>query len=442
MADADVNKHDGLVVRETKPRRKAKDNPWYRLATLHGEPSYVHDEIAAKNRVAWNRWMASRLTDDVRASLLGKSSLLGKRWTAEELTPYPDDQLRTIAAKIGSSISAVVDFTDTDFEGAAFFVGFVFSGYANFNRAAFSGHAYFSEATFSGPADFGRVTFSRDRNANFVGATFSREAIFAGATFGGRAYFMGATFSGETYFTPTYFSGATFSGETHFSRTTFGGDAYFVGATFSGDVSFTDAAMQGVTGFDDVKFSSPPQCYNTKLHEGTTWHGVQWPETPHGVYRARQFIDAYERLKLEMDKLKKHGDELDFFALEQQCRRVADGFLIGLPIAVYGFVSDYGRSYMRPLLLLVQIVLVGAIPLLVAPMRIGDSDFFRRSSAAEAVGISFANTLSILGKPLVEPDVLLGLPNWLKALATLQTILGIVLLFLFGLGIRNRFRMK
>ena len=38
--------------------------------------------------------------------------------------------------------------------------------------------------------------------------------------------------------------------------------------------------------------------------------------------------------------------------------------------------------------------------------------------------------------------MLLGLPNWLKAVATLQTILGIAFLFLFGLGIRNRFRMK
>ena len=31
---------------------------------------------------------------------------------------------------------------------------------------------------------------------------------------------------------------------------------------------------------------------------------------------------------------------------------------------------------------------------------------------------------------------------WLKVSATIQTILGIVLLFLFGRGIRNRFRMK
>jgi hypothetical protein len=38
---------------------------------------------------------------------------------------------------------------------------------------------------------------------------------------------------------------------------------------------------------------------------------------------AGPFVDAYERLKLEMDRLKKHEAELDFFALELQSRRDA-----------------------------------------------------------------------------------------------------------------------
>jgi len=43
----------------------------------------------------------------------------------------------------------------------------------------------------------------------------------------------------------------------------------------------------------------------------------------------------------------------------------------------------------------------------------------------------------------LRPDVVLyEYSDWLKAVATIQTILGIAFLFLFGLGIRNRFRMK
>ena len=50
---------------------------------------------------------------------------------------------------------------------------------------------------------------------------------------------------------------------------------------------------------------------------------------------ARAFIDAYACVKLEMDRLKKHEDELDFFALELESRRVWLD-LTGLPIAIYG----------------------------------------------------------------------------------------------------------
>jgi hypothetical protein len=141
-----------------------------------------------------------------------------------------------------------------------------------------------------------------------------------------------------------------------------------------------------------------------------------------------------------MDRLKKHSYELDFFALELQCRRVLDGRWKGLPIAVYGFVSDYGRSYIRPLLLLATTVLVGAF--LFAAQLAG---FWTPllSDLPRAIGISFMNTVSLLGKPLMKPDMALAdFPDWLKAVGTIQTILGIVLLFLFGLGIRNRFRMK
>jgi len=38
--------------------------------------------------------------------------------------------------------------------------------------------------------------------------------------------------------------------------------------------------------------------------------------------------------------------------------------------------------------------------------------------------------------------VIARLPTWLDVLSAVQTILGTILLFLFGLGVRNKFRMK
>jgi uncharacterized protein YjbI with pentapeptide repeats len=457
---------------EAKPMRKAKDSPWYRLATFHGEPSKRGDEIQVKNRTTWNRWMASKIPDDQRAVILET-----EQYTLEELTPFPEDELRSIISQTGTDIeSSAVDFSDTEFDAPFFASNFIFSGDADFRGATFSGEAdfrgatfgnasfasatfsgfaNFASATFSGFVDFGSVTFSGaasfssatfSSNANFGRVTFSDTTDFASATFSYAAYFGSATFSGFANFASATFSGfvdfgdATFSGNANFRGATFNDITFFRGATFIGYADFTNAEMKARTSFRDAKFSAPPRCFNTKLHEGTTWHGVQWPETPGDGIQAREFIDAYERLKLEMDRLKKHGDELDFFAREQQCRRVVLGPWKGLPIAIYGFLSDYGRSYSRPLVLLATTVLVGSF--LFAVHIVGSWTSLWSDRGRQAVGISFANTLGLFGRPLMKPDALVELPDWLKAVATVQSILGIVLLFLFGLGIRNRFRMK
>src|SRR3954466_11887032 len=98
----------------------------------------------------------------------------------------------------------------------------------------------------------------------------------------------------------------------------------------------------------------------------------------------------------------------------------------GLPFAIYGFMSDYSRSYARPLLLLATTVLVGSF--LFAAYLIGFWTPLLSDGGRQAIGISFTNPLGFLGKPLMKPEVLLGLPDWLKAVAIVQSILGIALL--------------
>jgi hypothetical protein len=135
--------------------------------------------------------------------------------------------------------------------------------------------------------------------------------------------------------------------------------------------------------------------------------------------------------------LKKHEAELDFFALELRSRVVLHGALStsSFPIFLYGLLSDYGRSYLRPLLNLLISTLAGAAVLL---PHVGISQL------TLAIGLSFANTFSALGfrKDFIDPNIIKSLPPWLMAFSALQTIFGIVLLFLFVLSIRNRLRMK
>jgi uncharacterized protein YjbI with pentapeptide repeats len=469
---------------------KPEHNLWYLLATLYGEAGSTDNELHARNRTAWNRFMAAALSEDARALLIKED-----RCSAEELEPFSPKELseleksfaeRQRQATGGDSTAGAhlllpdlklhrIDLSNVTFDRPFYAKGFLIPG-----RVVFSGAIF-------GRADFSGTTFSDD--AGFSRATFSDDAVFSGATFSGRADFSEVTFSGATFPSQVDFSRATFSGWAVFWNASFS-LANFRGASFQKETLFVNAQMEGPTSFKDAEFSStPPQFFGAKLHQGTVWRSVHsWP-LPRKHKEAESFIDAYACLKLEMDRLKKHEDELDFFALEFQSRRVMHGdwqpvpelkfsgriiplpleipkrtitfrpqklfgrsfalppFTIkartirlfrparGLPIALYGWLSDYGRSYVRPLCGLLITVAAG---IRFFWWHFGLSGYF------QAVGHSFANTFGVLGfrKDLIDPQVLTSLPGWLKIVTVSQTIAGIALLFLFGLAIRNRFRMK
>jgi hypothetical protein len=191
--------------------------------------------------------------------------------------------------------------------------------------------------------------------------------------------------------------------------------------------------MKGETSFEGATFDKePPKFFDAELHQGTVWRGVKWPPLPETKDKAGAFLDAYACLKLEMDRLKKHEDELDFFAREMQSRRVWLGPWRSLPIALYELLSNYGRSYVRPLVALFVVAAIGA----------GAFWYFDARTYEEALGLSATNTLNVFG---FRRDFNLSIDTpltWLKVFAALQTILGTILLFLIGLAIRNKFRMK
>jgi hypothetical protein len=248
----------------------------------------------------------------------------------------------------------------------------------------------------------------------------------------GDAGFMKATFSGWTHFTGAKFSrGANFSGAIFTSTD-------FLNVTFKGPSEFINSEMKGETSFARVIFNKePPRFFGAKLHQGTVWRGIVWPPTPKGKDEAGVFVDAYACLKLEMDRLKKHEDELKFFSLELRSLRILRESKFrrsGIPIALYGIICDFGRSYIRPLIGLFVVAAIGALIFL--PFKI--------LSPWQSLGLSFANTFNVFGfrKDYFDAATISNLPDLLKVLSAVQTILGTILLFLVGLGIRNRFRMR
>jgi uncharacterized protein YjbI with pentapeptide repeats len=328
-------------------------------------------------------------------------------------------------------------FCDTIFQADADFEGAAFCGWADFYSATFSEWAIFTDAVFSRlPSGF-FPSFRKGGDASFIGATFDKIAIFEGATFLMLSMFNRATFSRDVYF-----GGVTFKDVADFSGVTFKAWAAFPSATFSG-LDFRDATfratgefvhteMKGRTTFEGTNFElAPPLFFDAKLYEGTRWNARNWPLPPSADV-AKQYIDSYACLKREMERLKKHEDELDFFALELRSRRVLLGPWRGWPIWLYGALSGYGRSYMRPLGALFVVAAIGA----------GVFWYCDAGTYGEALGLSAANTLNVFG---FRRDFGLAIDTplaWLEVVAALQTILGTILLFLFGLGIRNKFRMK
>jgi uncharacterized protein YjbI with pentapeptide repeats len=316
----------------------------------------------------------------------------------------------------GSKFHNVANFKNAIFSGGALVQNATFSGPVGFNDAIFSSFADFQNATFSAPAMFERTKF---RNADFGGALFSSTLAVAD--------FESANFSGSSNFT-----GATFTTAALFTNVIFSNGAIFNRAIFRSNSVFVNANMEGPTSFEGATFGgSPPRFFGAQLHEGTIWRDADWP-VPARASEAGAYVDAYERLKLEMDRLKKHEDELDFFALELQSRRVLAGNIAGIPITLYGLLCDYGRSYFRPLIGLFVTIAIGAILFL---------PHFTLSKYPRAIGLSLANTFAVLGfrKDFITIE---ALSRILKVVSAVQTVAGIVLLFCMGLAIRNRFRMK
>ncbi len=428
------------MTEDSRPALKpANENPWYLMATLYGEQSTenIDPKLADKNRTVWNQWMMAALEPELREKFpdnffterklfslpleeeLAVTQKFALRAPAGMDLPYPRNPIdfRNVC------FSKEVDFTGFIFPRDVSFDGAVFGKDVHFNQAVFAADANFGTSMFSGPAEFQRANFSRA--GNFQGATFSRNADFEAAVFCAGAYFNRAVFLNDIFF-----QGAVFESET-----------YFFNAKF---------------------LASVPDFRDAKLREATEWHDATWPDPPQDADGAHWQLYTYERLKAEMERLKKHEEEQFFFAKELRARRallwfaainkeakraegpeksrnlserVDAGFRWSLNW-LYDFSSGYGLSIGRPLASLGVLLGAGVFffatrnSLGNAPMNLWD-----------ALNLSATNLISFLP---YKSD------NWASAHLTAsakwvgnaQSFFGLVLLFLLGLALRNRFRMK
>ena len=514
--------------------RPANENPWYVLATYHGEqPENEFDEILhGRNREVWNRWIAVALSDEDRQKLIDE-----KRATAAELNPFTAEERRELWAGCRSSelpapdpdsdtvfsetvftrfvsfkhfifparifffrsdfqgyvdfqhaafqgyavfrhaafleyaafrhaaFLGYTDFRDVAFQGDADFRDVAFQGYVDFQHAVFQGEAYFQHAAFLRNAYFQHAAFLRNagfqhaaflrnadfqhavflRNADFQHAPFLRNADFQHAVFQGEAYFLHATFQDSAYFLQAVFQGnAYFNGSATREDTAksgqFSGFVNFGKATFSMSVDFTNREFLDQTHFNNAKFlNQAPVFADTKLHEGTTWHGVQWPGTPDDPVAARNMADAYSHLRRRSNAIQDHEAELDFYGRELRAKRAAVGGATGLLISLYEWSCGFGASVGLPIYWLLGLWTAMAPVYHLILQHAGRTGI----EPAQLYGFSFASLGGFFGmRKEFFSSFTEQLPALAQTLSGVQSLLGAVFVFLLGLSLRNRFRIK
>ena len=429
--------------RDLKP---ASENPWYVLMTVAGEQTRdkIDVDLHARNRRYWNGWVAQAVSEDERAKLY-KDRRITKA-DAQPLIDYERAEIaNSLAERCGTNkipeLPVVLELWDTEFPEGLACGGFVFSTFTNFRGATFLGYAEFAGATFSGTAHFLGATFSG--HAVFEGATFSGHAAFEDATFSGYAEFAGATFSGDAAF-----ESATFSKYADFAGATFSRGANFEGATFSRGANFSNGAFELRTSFAGAKFlppsANPPQFFNTKLHEDTEWTDVRWPDQPKTREEAIGHRRAYERLKLVMDSQNKFHDEHMFLRMELRCREIEEpNSWASWTSRLFRWTSDYGWSIRRPSAGLGITLASGWALIFIAEwfeLWFGSDDYL---GLGQSFALSLSNVFGFLGfSRTFLSDEIKTLTAFSEVVSATQTIVGLILFFLLGLALRNRFRIK
>ncbi|MGD9542767.1 MAG: pentapeptide repeat-containing protein [Methylocystis sp.] len=420
----------------------ANENAWYLMATLYGEQRGSGDaeifdrELARRNRCAWNRWCATFLSRERQESLRDAIARYAKNleFDESELIPYDEEELRAFIAAFERRAGDrkvlppnrdhtiySVHLDDVQFERHVRFDGFLFPSLLSFANSSFSAVASFQRAIF---LDY----------ANFSAAAFS-----------------GASFNA-----------AVFLDDANFAKTRFSAEAKFFDSVFRRAADFKAAKLMAHADFSFATFETRvPDFRDASLPEEARWRRIGWPEPPADSNAAIEQIDAYARLKAEMERLKKHEEEQALFSKELRARRelrkrpigeiarrlgahravvalnwIFNGAIDWFANWAYEFFSGYGLSIGRPLASLGVLLLAGTLVFATT-----DSLDDGPMDPLDALELSATNLISFLP---YKPDGVVSahLSTSAKWLGNAQALLGLVLLFLLGLALRNRFRMK
>ncbi|MGR3341968.1 MAG: pentapeptide repeat-containing protein [Paracoccaceae bacterium] len=418
---------------ETK-LKDANENPWYVLATIYGEQKGedVDRELHDKNRRAWNAWACQNLSGEETASLAEDTGL-----AVEELRgwqPLQSEVETHFAKRLGEDVMIPppedrADFSEITISNTVAMENIIFTQLARFDSATFTQAARFDSATFTQAAVFNSATFAQ--LAWFNSATFTQAARFDSAIFSGFAYFLQTQFKGESEF-----ADCQFEKPTNFRMAQF--DGFFPvldGAVVHLNTTFTarDTAEFSIKGDD-------PESDAKEVRR-------LWPDKIERLQKDLEAAkDSCSIIRHAVSQKGRPEDEHFFFRKEMGYAAQIGGWWQQRPYRLFGAVSNYGHSIAFPLIWLAVIVVCGTF---IFAEYFRSSDFAATGRAVDnpwltGLGFSTSNVLPGFGFGQVyfESGFQAALDWPIKVVAGTQSVLGVVLLFFLGLGLRTRFRLR
>ncbi|MFM7630703.1 MAG: pentapeptide repeat-containing protein [Alphaproteobacteria bacterium] len=419
---------------------------------------------APREQRVWLRDVATMQTLPESEKILDFSAILICHPDTGEAIDYSwykglPEVAKFLSSSVNFSSSVFVyraDFTDLIFELKVDFAGATFVGQqddVNFNNTTFKDTACFIGTNFLGNANFIKTKF--EDVAQFNNAVFNKNADFE-AVFNQDALFNNVQFTRKTNFAGTEFIGKVSFETAHFKQV-----ATFHAARFAKTVSFQDSEWGAVPDFigtawkDGVAIADFHQL-QTNLNNGT----LDW-RTPSTSALIADRLQALRKMARDADDRPR---ELDYFALELKARYQGKGLGAGLKrclVGLYGWFSNYGRGIGRPFVWLAGLCLLSMVCYWV--LADGDGRVLSKDRLFaltygvlpdvnwrvwdNALLLSLVNALPPLGASSTARESSLkalygcDIPTAVHFIAVGEGILGLILLFLIALGLRNRFRL-
>lgn len=393
-------------------------------------------DLYLQGREVWNEWVENNPDASINFSGINFSKYKGDSQLSADFSDFHFP-------------GGVVDFSNTIFGNhLVSFTGAIFNSvYVLFNNANFGngGVNFFSTKFLKAGmcVEFDAARFGRG-NINFDEASFNCNKVsFKGiSSKKGNLSFLGTTFN--THF--LNFESMTVDGEFRF--------LHIKGIDKIQGVSFKYSCFKRSFDISNNKFNCVIDLTQTAMSNHCNLEGVVCAPkelTNHRFIRKtcnKDNIARFRRLKELAEVNKDHDRALDFHAYEMRSKRGHENITkSGLFLDItFDWLSNYGRSELRPFLALVAVWLLFTVLYFISSPEtvIGLNGHWQKLT--EALSFSGGQIMPIIPDSRLARNegveiLFKGDLSPLLHLATfLQSIISLLMLFLIGLALRNRFR--